>query len=154
MQRPITGFRLDDYGDWAARLSCGHVQHVRHDPPFASRPWVQTAAGRESRLGEDLDCVRCDRFEMPETFVRYAQTPEFTEHDVPSRLRANHSTPAGVWGTIRVIEGQLRYRLGGPDTDITVSPEVPAVIVPEVPHSVEPIGAVRFYVEFWRAPDI
>ena len=27
MNRPITGFRLDDRGDWTALLSCGHAQH-------------------------------------------------------------------------------------------------------------------------------
>ena len=25
MNRPITGFRLDDHGDWTALLSCGHA---------------------------------------------------------------------------------------------------------------------------------
>ena len=36
MNRPLTGFRLDDHGDWTALLSCGHAQHVRHAPPFMS----------------------------------------------------------------------------------------------------------------------
>lgn len=39
------------------------------------------------------------------------------------------------------------------DADTTVSCEAPAIIVPEVPHSMEPIGTVRFDVEFWRTPD-
>ena len=42
MNRPITGFRRDDHGDWTALLSCGHAQHVRHTPPFTNRPWVTT----------------------------------------------------------------------------------------------------------------
>jgi len=63
MQRPITGFHQDEHGDWVAELSCGHGQHVRHKPPFTLRPWVVTAAGRDSRLGTELDCVRCDRGE-------------------------------------------------------------------------------------------
>ncbi|MEX2525405.1 MAG: DUF3565 domain-containing protein [Gammaproteobacteria bacterium] len=61
MLRSIIGFRLDEYGDWTAILSCGHPQHVRHNPPFSNRPWVITEAGRNSKIGEQLDCVRCDR---------------------------------------------------------------------------------------------
>ena len=38
MNRPLTGFRLDDHGDWTALLSCGHAHHVRHAPPFMHRP--------------------------------------------------------------------------------------------------------------------
>jgi hypothetical protein len=46
-----------------AELECGHFQHVRHDPPLATRPWVLTAEGRASRLGLELDCKRCDEEE-------------------------------------------------------------------------------------------
>ncbi|MBA3392802.1 MAG: DUF3565 domain-containing protein [Deltaproteobacteria bacterium] len=60
MQRAITGFHLDEHGDWVAELACGHGQHVRHKPPFQLRPWVVTAEGRASRIGVELTCVRCD----------------------------------------------------------------------------------------------
>jgi hypothetical protein len=30
--------------------------------PGVERPWVRTAEGRASRLGQELDCVRCDEF--------------------------------------------------------------------------------------------
>ena len=86
MNRPITGFRLDDHGDWTALLSCGHAQHVRHTPPFTNRPWVTTASGRDSRLGEPLPFVRCDRFELPERVVAYQHTPVFTERSIPASL--------------------------------------------------------------------
>jgi len=66
MQRAIVGFHLDDAGDWVAELACGHGQHVRHKPPFQLRPWVVTVEGRDGRLGSELDCVRCDRGELPE----------------------------------------------------------------------------------------
>jgi hypothetical protein len=58
--RAITGFHLDDEGHWVAELECGHGQHVRHDPPWQVREWVTTEAGRKSRLGTELDCLRCD----------------------------------------------------------------------------------------------
>lgn len=57
--RRVVGFAQDEEGHWAALLECGHRQHVRHDPPLASRPWVLTREGREARLGAELTCVRC-----------------------------------------------------------------------------------------------
>lgn len=60
MKRRIAGFHTDDEGHWRAELECGHPQHVRHDPPLTSRPWVLTEDGRASRLGLELDCKRCD----------------------------------------------------------------------------------------------
>jgi Protein of unknown function (DUF3565) len=60
MQRKITEFHLDEAGHWVAELECGHNQHVRHDPPYVERSWVITEHGRRSRLGKELNCVRCD----------------------------------------------------------------------------------------------
>jgi hypothetical protein len=65
MKRAIIGYHVDEEGQWVADLTCGHGQHVRHDPPWQVRPWVITAAGRRSHLGTELDCVRCDRGEPP-----------------------------------------------------------------------------------------
>lgn len=58
-EQPIVRFQQDEHGDWVAVLACGHRQHMRHDPPFASRPWVLTPEGRASRLGFDLKCTEC-----------------------------------------------------------------------------------------------
>jgi hypothetical protein len=60
MRRAITGFHLDDEGHWVAELECGHGQHVRHDPPWQVREWVTTEAGRRSRIGLVLDCLKCE----------------------------------------------------------------------------------------------
>jgi hypothetical protein len=60
VKRAITGFHQDEHGDWVAELACGHGQHVRHKPPWTSRPWVTTPEGRRSRLGQELDCKLCD----------------------------------------------------------------------------------------------
>jgi len=57
--RKITGFHQDDAGDWVADLVCGHTQHVRHTPPWQSRPWVTTPQGRASRIGTELPCAKC-----------------------------------------------------------------------------------------------
>ena len=60
MNQPIVGFHKDDEGDWVAELACGHAQHVRHQPPWTSRVWVVTEAGRAQHLGAVLDCKVCD----------------------------------------------------------------------------------------------
>ena len=60
MNQPIVGYHLDECQDWVADLACGHGQHVRHQPPMTSRPWVLTEEGRASRLGFELNCKRCD----------------------------------------------------------------------------------------------
>jgi hypothetical protein len=60
MNRKITAFHKDEIGDWRADLECGHRQHVRHDPPLISRPWVLTGEGRASRIGLELNCKHCD----------------------------------------------------------------------------------------------
>ncbi|MDX1665220.1 MAG: DUF3565 domain-containing protein [Candidatus Promineifilaceae bacterium] len=59
MKRQIVDFDQDELGDWRAILACGHRQHVRHNPPLVSRPWVLTEAGRRRFLGYTLDCKRC-----------------------------------------------------------------------------------------------
>ena len=63
MKRKILNFQQDELGDWVADLECGHTQHVRHDPPWQERPWVVTAAGRQSRIGMELDCKKCEEEE-------------------------------------------------------------------------------------------
>ena len=136
MNRPITGFLLDDHSDWTALLSCGHAQHVRHAPPFMHRPWVTTASGRDSRLGEELPCVRDERFELPERIVAYQHTPVFTERYVHASLRTKRVTTAGVWARMTVTEGTLRYRVDALGIEIHLAPGRPGIVVPELTHSV------------------
>ncbi len=61
MKHPISGYHQDDEHHWVAELVCGHYQHVRHNPPLVSRPWVETESGRQSMLGYQLDCKICDQ---------------------------------------------------------------------------------------------
>ena len=60
MKQKIVGFHQDDEGHWVAELACGHGQHLRHDPPLVSRPWVLTEAGRQRFLGFELERKICD----------------------------------------------------------------------------------------------
>ena len=150
MKRTIVGFSVDEAGDYVAELDCGHGQHVRHNPPLSEREWVLTVEGRNSKLGQALDCVRCDRLEMPEGMVAFQQTAVFTEATIPAGLQKDHATGEGIWARIIVQEGKLHYRAEALGVDMELSPDVPGVIVPQVVHSVVPLGQVRFFVEFYR----
>ena len=66
MQQKITGFHLDEEQHWVAELACGHNQHVRHNPPWVSRPWVTTPEGRARMLGHELSCRKCDAGAAPD----------------------------------------------------------------------------------------
>ena len=152
MQRPIVGFHQDEQRDWVAELSCGHGQHVRHRPPFTLRPWVTTPEGRASRLGERLDCVRCDRLELPDGFVAFHRTPVLTEESVPRQLRSAHATKPGTWGLLEVLSGSLVYVIeGDPERRTTLAAGEQVRIAPEVRHHVDLVGRVAFTVEFFRA---
>ena len=60
LHQKIIDFHLDEENDWVADLACGHTQHVRHEPPMQSRPWVETEAGRQKFIGYELNCKMCD----------------------------------------------------------------------------------------------
>ncbi len=60
MKQKIMGYHLDEENDWVAELECHHGQHVRHQPPFVNRPWTVTEQGRSEKLGEPLNCIKCD----------------------------------------------------------------------------------------------
>ena len=63
MNQAIVGYHKDEENDWLAELRCGHVQHVRDKPPFINRPWVTTEQGRNSMIGHQLNCKKCDSAE-------------------------------------------------------------------------------------------
>jgi tellurite resistance-related uncharacterized protein len=152
VRRKITSFEQDESGEWIARLNCGHRRHVRHDPPLAERPWVESAAGRAGRIGAELECGHCERREVPDGHAAYRRTPTFDEDSIPAALTRAHTTKSGVWAQIHVLEGRLEYRMHAPfDTSEVVVAGASATVLPEIEHEVAPLGAVRFFVEFLRA---
>ena len=89
---------------------------------------------------------------LPADVAPYQRTREFTESTVPDGLLHRHTTKPGTWARIHVLEGSLRYRILEPTVEEHVlSPDTLGIVEPEVPHEVEPLGAVRFFVEFLRA---
>jgi tellurite resistance-related uncharacterized protein len=88
---------------------------------------------------------------LPHDVLAYKRTPEFTEQSVPAGLLHSHSTKAGVWGKIVIVEGALTYRILEPAVEeLLLTPESPGVVEPTVKHEVAPHGGVKFYVEFYR----
>jgi len=150
MQRKIIGYHQDEKGDWVADLDCFHGQHVRHEPPFFNRPWSDSEEGRTSKLGEVLNCVRCDALEFPEGLSEYKRTPEFTQDTIPKGLLKNHTTKLGTWGKIHVLEGELLYSPEG-QMSIRVGTGETANIPPEMLHSVAADNKVCFYVAFYTS---
>jgi len=88
---------------------------------------------------------------LPAGAVRYAETAVFTEATLPDKLTSAHDTKPGVWGEIIVTAGALDYVvLDGPERRRRVAAGETAVIEPGVRHRVEPVGAVRMQVVFYR----
>ena len=85
---------------------------------------------------------------LPPCVARYRTTATFTEHTIPSGFAKAHRTQAGVWGRIVVLEGRLAYRVG--DERVTLDPATPGIVEPQVIHAVEPLGKVKFCIEFYR----
>ena len=82
----------------------------------------------------------------------YRSTPVFDQDTLPAALRARHSTKAGVWGVIRVLEGELRLTYLEPESSVVLTPGHPGLILPEQPHFVTPQGAMMMQVEFYDQP--
>lgn len=55
----ITGFHQDEDGHWVVELSCGHTQHLRHQPPWQSRAWVMDPLQRLEKIGQSFACGWC-----------------------------------------------------------------------------------------------
>ena len=150
MERSIVSFRADQQGEWVAELSCGHDQHVRHRPPFQDRQWVVDKADRDGRVGAPLDCPLCERAELPGElrFVRSGR--QWDVETVPAGLVRSHRIANGTWGRIAVTEGRLRFSATTtPPLEVVLGPSEAQAIPPNVEHHVEPVGAVRFTIDFF-----
>ena len=88
---------------------------------------------------------------LPDTVKKYSETAVFTQDTIPARLRARHTTKAGVWAKIHIIEGTLEYTaLDDPPETTILSRAKPGLVPPSRAHCISPIGPVRFKVEFYK----
>ena len=82
--------------------------------------------------------------------VPYSTSPVFDQDTLPKAIRDAHNTKAGVWGLLRVLEGEVRLVFHEPARQVSVTPDRPEPIPPQAWHHVEVSGPMRMQVEFYR----
>jgi len=86
--------------------------------------------------------------------VPYRSTPVFDQDTLPQALRARHDTKAGVWGRIRIIEGEVRITYLDPPSELVLTPDNPGLVRPGQPHFVTPLGPMKMQIDFYdQSPD-
>lgn len=145
----MVDFVLDDEGDWIARLSCGHSQHVRHRPPFQEKEWVLCEDTRRARLGTYLPCPLCDRAELPDGLHLLRKSPVWDNETAPSAMGNSHHLAEGTWGVITVEDGEMRFLTDGEVVMNKVVDESSSqAIPPGLDHRVEFEDPVRFSIDY------
>jgi hemoglobin len=131
-------------------------------PPAASGLFIEKAdmIARSLQLGiatarggELLTPIKEKDASLPVDAHPYRRTDVFTQDTVPAGLLKSHATKEGVWGLIHVIDGRLALRITDPRRPPSrheLTPESRGLIEPTITHEVEPLGPVRFFVEFHR----
>lgn len=88
---------------------------------------------------------------LPAGIIQYKQTAEFDAQTLPSGLRSRHTLKPGTWARIVVLEGKLLYVIERePTLAFVLTPALPGIVQPEVPHHVELRGPVRLRIDFYR----
>lgn len=88
---------------------------------------------------------------LPTTVHPYKKTPVFNKDTVPPGLLKTHTTKEGTWGKICVVKGKLLYIIeSDPIEKVELSSSFYGVVEPQVPHHVDLVGDVEFYVEFHK----
>lgn len=88
------------------------------------------------------------------TATPYSASPIFTEATLPASLQSGHTTKDGVWGLLKVLEGEVTLVFVDPPREVRVTPGHPAPLPPRAMHFVRAAGPMRMQVEFYRAPPL
>ena len=89
--------------------------------------------------------------QFPENVQSYKKTPLLNQNTIPAGLLKAHTTKVGTWGKINVLNGKLLYVIEtDPQELIELSTNNYGVVEPEIPHHVELLGEVEFFVEFFK----
>ena len=84
--------------------------------------------------------------------AHYRSTPIFDADSLPAALRGAHSTRAGVWGVVRLLEGAVRLHFSDGTPPATLTPARPGLVAPRQEHWVELLGPMRLCIDFHDAP--
>lgn len=87
---------------------------------------------------------------LPASVSLVRTTPEFTAETIPAGLCRAHRIAAGVWGVLRVLEGDVTFVLEAKLDQRFLAAGESQVIEPGVAHHVELSDAARFVIEFYR----
>lgn len=79
----------------------------------------------------------------------YRTTPVFDETTLPDALKREHRTRDGVWGVIRVLEGELKFVVAEGGVETILTPDRPGLVQPQQAHRVEPLSKLRMQIEFY-----
>lgn len=82
----------------------------------------------------------------------YRSTPIFDQDTLPAALRRRHDTKEGVWGVIRVFEGELSLTILDPASEGILTPDNPGLVLPRQPHFVTPTEPMKMQVDFYDQP--
>jgi tellurite resistance-related uncharacterized protein len=137
MKRLVTQFEKRDFGQYL-KLDCLHT--------------INTDAS--VTIGDEIECLQCDALTLPFGLKAYKKTPIFDQQTVPKGFRRAHSTKEGVWATINVLSGRVRYVVDDIESmAFELNHQTKGVIAPEVLHHLELTGEVQLYVEFYKDED-
>lgn len=87
----------------------------------------------------------------PEVLKPYRTTMVFDERTLPNALRREHSTKSGVWGLVRVLQGELWLRFAD-GRELLLHAGAPGLVRPQEVHWVEPVEHIQMQVEFYDGP--
>lgn len=82
----------------------------------------------------------------------YRSTPVFDQDTLPVALQSRHATKPGVWGRIRIIEGELELTYIEPPSRVVLDPHSPGLLLPEQAHFVTVHGPMKMQVDFYDQP--
>jgi tellurite resistance-related uncharacterized protein len=128
------------------------VRFISPRPGFTQHKLTVHAASHMQSLLERADQFR----EPPVAPVPYTRTVVFDEATLPDGMRREHRNRPGIWGVIRVLDGEVKYRVlePGSESETILEPGRPGLIRPGEMHTLEPRGPVRLQLEFYREPPV
>ena len=94
--------------------------------------------------------------EMPSTLLADYRTPTYTEENTPEGLLTEHLNEQGAWSMIHVLEGALELYCEDklPGTAQRLARRSPGIVEPNERHRIALCGPVRFYVQYFKDPNV